>query len=178
MTKIEREVERIVVLGCAGTGKTTFARRLGERTGVPVICLDAIWQPDWTDKDVPAFREILKEAHAGESWISDGNFATATFDIRLPRATQIVWLDRPRPTCIWRAIRRVFKRGEAHQRANLPKVLKFIWNFNQKNRPLIEKTRLTNAPNVPVIHLRTNREVAAYLRSASPSEREAQHPKM
>ena len=38
---------RIVVLGCAGSGKTTLAQRLGERTGAPVICLDAVWQPHW-----------------------------------------------------------------------------------------------------------------------------------
>jgi adenylate kinase family enzyme len=81
---------RIVILGCAGSGKTTLARQLGDRTGAPVICLDAIWQPGWDKKDVPAFRTLVKEAHAGDAWISDGNFAVATFDIRLSRATQVI----------------------------------------------------------------------------------------
>jgi hypothetical protein len=66
-------VERIVILGCAGSGKTTLARQLGKRTGAPVICLDTIWQPHWDENDVPAFRALIKNAHASERWISDGN---------------------------------------------------------------------------------------------------------
>src|ERR1700685_1163174 len=85
---------RIVILGCAGSGKTTLARQLGERTGAPVICLDAIWQPHWEAKDLPAFRALPMEAHATDEWISDGNFAVASFDIRLPRATLVIWLER------------------------------------------------------------------------------------
>jgi DNA-binding protein HU-beta len=48
---------RIVLLGCAGSGRTKLGRRLSERTGVPFICLDAIWQPDWTDACAPPRRE-------------------------------------------------------------------------------------------------------------------------
>jgi adenylate kinase family enzyme len=75
---------RIVILGCAGSGKTTLARQLGECTGAPVICLDAIWQPHRKEKDVSTFRNLVKKAHAGDEWISDGNFAAGTLDIRLP----------------------------------------------------------------------------------------------
>ena len=93
-------VERIIILGCAGSGKTTLARQLGKRTGMPVICLDTIWQPHWNEKDVPAFRALMKNAHAGDEWISDGNFAVATFDSRLPRATLVVWLECSRLSCL------------------------------------------------------------------------------
>jgi adenylate kinase family enzyme len=146
-------VSRIVVLGCAGSGKTSLARRLGERTGAPVVSLDAIWQPQWTDDDVPAFRILMKEAHAGETWISDGNFATATFDIRLPRATLVVWLDRPKLFCASRAITRVFQPGHDHRISGLVKVLRFIGNFDRINRPLIETQRIAYGPNVPVRRL-------------------------
>jgi adenylate kinase family enzyme len=54
---------RIVILGCAGSGKTTLARRLAERTGAPVICLDEMWQRHWDGKDVPVFRSLLKKVH-------------------------------------------------------------------------------------------------------------------
>jgi adenylate kinase family enzyme len=158
-------MSRIVVLGCAGSGKTTFARRLGERTGAPVVCLDAIWQPHWGKDDAPNFRTLMKEAHAGETWISDGNFAQVTFDIRLPRATLVIWLNRPKMLCAWRAITRVFEPGEEHRIGSLAKVLRFIWNFDRINRPLIEAQRIAHGPDVPVRRLTNDREIAAFLSS-------------
>ncbi|MFZ0657806.1 MAG: hypothetical protein WAM05_03765 [Candidatus Binataceae bacterium] len=154
---------RIVILGCAGSGKTTLARELGERIGAPVICLDAIWQPDWEEEDVPTFRALVEKAHAADAWISDGNFALATFDIRLPRATAVIWLERSRLSCAWRAITRVFKRGEAHRIGKLPEVLAFIWKFDRVNRPMIETTRVTHGPDVPVRRLTGSRAIAAFL---------------
>jgi adenylate kinase family enzyme len=154
---------RIVILGCAGSGKTTLARQLGECTGAPVICLDAIWQPHWQEKDVPTFRALIEKVHAGDDWISDGNFALASFDIRLPRATLVVWLERSRLSCAWRSITRVLKRGEAHRLGRLHDVLAFIWKFERINRPRIEALRLSHGRDVPVRRLTNSREVAAFL---------------
>ena len=156
---------RIVILGCAGSGKTTLARQLGESTGAAVICLDAIWQPHWQEADVPTFRTLIQEAHEDEEWISDGNFALATFDIRLPRATLVIWLERSRLFCAWRAVTRTLKRGDAHRIRGLPKVLAFIWKFDRVNRPRIEATRLSHGPGVPILRLRNSREIAAFLSS-------------
>ncbi len=153
---------RIVILGCAGSGKTTLARELGERTGAPVIYLDNIWQPDWGEKDVPAFRILLRKAHASEEWISDGNFAVASFDIRLPRATLVVWLERSKLYCAWRAITRVFEPRQAHQIGKLKEVLAFIWRFDRVNRPRIEALRVSHGPDVPVCRLRGDRDVADF----------------
>jgi len=154
---------RFVVLGCAGSGKTTLARQLGERTGAPVICLDAIWKSLGEQEDVPAFRTLIKEAHAGGEWISDGNFAVATFDIRLPRATLVIWLERSKLCCAWRAMTRVFKPGEAHRMEELAKVLAFIWKLDRVNRRRIEETRAPHGPDVPVCRLTGSREIAAFL---------------
>src|SRR3984957_14216511 len=156
---------RIVILGCAGSGKTTLAGQVGKRNGASVICLDSIWQPHWTEKDVPAFRSLVKKAHAGDEWISDGNFALATFDIRLPRATVVIWLERPRLSCVWSAITRVFKRHEVHRMAKLAEVLAFIWNFDHVNRPRIEATILSYGPQVPIVRLGSRREIAGFLSS-------------
>jgi adenylate kinase family enzyme len=154
-----------VILGTAGSGKTTFARMLAQRIGAPVISLDSIWQPQWGKDDVPAFRTLIEQAHAGESWISDGNFAAATFDIRLPRATLVIWLDRPKLSSARRVITRVFHPGE-HRIDGLPKVLRFIWNFERINRPLIEAQRIAHGPEVPVVRLTNSREIAAFLKSS------------
>jgi adenylate kinase family enzyme len=156
-------VLRIVILGCAGSGKTTLARRLGEYTGAPVISLDALWQPHWDAKDVPAFRSLMKQAHAGDRWISEGNFAQTTFDIRLPRATLVIWLERSRLLCMWRAMTRVARHGESHRINKLGEVLTFIWNFNRVNRPRIEAHRELHGPSVPIYRLTGKRDIVAFL---------------
>jgi len=136
---------------------------MGERTGGPVISLDAIWQPQWTEDDVANFRILMKQAHAGETWISEGNFADATFDIRLPRATLVDWLDRRKLFCAWRAMTRVFQPGEEHRIGGLAKVLRFVWSFERINRPLIEAQRIAYGPHVRVCRLKNNREIANFL---------------
>ena len=155
---------RILILGCAGSGKTALAQRLGRETTLPVITLDAIWKGRLSRADLPAFRALVTEAHAGDSWISDGNFAAATFEIRLPRADLIVWLERSRLLCAWRAIRRAISSDAVHHFRDLPEVLAFIWNFERVNRPIIESARLAHGPCVPVVHLADDEAIADFVR--------------
>ena len=158
-------MRRVIVLGCAGTGKTTFARALAARIGAQAVVLDDVWQAEWGPEHTPAFRDLLTEAHAGEAWVSDGNFAAVSFDLRLPRADLVVWLERPRWLCLLRAAQRVFRPGEAHRLTDLGKVFAFIWNFDRINRPRIEAALKAHGPNVPIVRLRTNSQVAAFLAS-------------
>lgn len=154
---------RLVILGCAGAGKTTLATRLAAATGAPLICLDDLSSPGGvTPAQVPAFRKLLTELHAGEAWISEGNFAAATFDIRLPRCDLVVWLEPPKRLCAWRAVVRVFRPGEPHRLKRLWRVLAFIRDFDRVNRPRIEALRLQHAPTTPVVRLRTSREIATF----------------
>jgi adenylate kinase family enzyme len=159
-----------VILGCAGTGKTTLAQQLGDRTTSPVICLDTEWRPYSAKEDVASFRSRLKALHSADAWISDGNFADATFDIRIPRADLIVWMERPRTICAWRVIARVFRPGESHRINDLAKVLRFIWHFDRINRPLIEARRIAHGAQVPVCRLTSDRKVAAFLSSFGPGK--------
>jgi hypothetical protein len=79
--------QRIVIVGCSGSGKSTLARKLGLRLGLPVVHLDVLhYLPKWKRASLAEFRARVTEAHRGEAWISEGNFASWTFDIRLPRA--------------------------------------------------------------------------------------------
>jgi adenylate kinase family enzyme len=159
-------VTRVIVLGCAGSGKSSFARRLSERTGAPLIDLDALWRAQG-EANLDRFRETLAQLHDGESWISDGNFSVATFDIRLPHADLVVWLDRSRLVCAWRAVRRVLGPDEPHHRLkDVGKVLAFIRDFDRKNRPLIEAERIRHGPDTPVVHLENDRATDAFLANA------------
>jgi adenylate kinase family enzyme len=166
-------LKRIVVLGCAGSGKTTFSRRLAQRLGAAAVVLDEVWRPGLLPEEVPAFRALVSELHAGEAWISDGNFAVASFDLRLPRADLVVWIDRPRWVCAWRASLRVFRRGESHRLADLPKAWAFIRGFERINRPRIEALRLAHGPSVPVVRLTSDRQIAAFIAAAPSLQLEA-----
>jgi adenylate kinase family enzyme len=103
-------MKRICVIGSSGTGKSTLSRKLGERLGLPVIHLDTLyWRPGWTKpEDEETFREQVRQAAAGETWIIDGNFGS-TLDVRLPRADTVILLERSRWLCLWRVIKRYFQ---------------------------------------------------------------------
>jgi adenylate kinase family enzyme len=168
----EKIVQRIVILGCAGSGKTTLARQLGGRTGAPVICLDDHWRADWSENEIREFRARMMQAHAGDRWVSDGNFAQTTFDIRLPRATLIIWMERSKRFCYWRAATRLFQRAEAPRLSRLFNVLAFILRFDRINRPRIEALRAAHGPAVPVRRLTNDRDIAAFLSACAAASEE------
>ena len=89
----------------------------------------------------------------------------ASFDIRLPRATLVIWLEGSKVSCAWRVITRVLKSGEAHRVGKLGEVLAFIRKFDRVNRPRIEALRVRYGPDVPVRRLTGRRDVAEFLTS-------------
>ena len=137
-------MERVVILGCSGTGKSTLARRLGAKTGLPVVHLDALfWEPGWRESDPAVFRQRVTEALAGGRWITDGIFNSKTFDLRLPQADLIIWIEQPLALRLWRVTWRALRyQGQTRpdmgpdcpEKSDL-EFLKYIWNFDRKNRP-------------------------------------------
>lgn len=113
--------------------------------------------------NVPEFRAIVARVHSVDSWVSDGNFAAVSFDLRLPRADLIVWIDRMRLICAWRATCRAFRRTESYKLRDLPKVLHFIRHFDRVNVPRIEAARTAHGSEVPVVHLAGERNIEAFL---------------
>jgi len=164
-------MRRVVILGCSGSGKSTFARAMGERLGLPVVHLDALfWSPGWVEpEDNEVFRAKVAAAVAGDAWITDGNYVGRTFDLRLPRADAVIFLDQPRRICLWRIFRRWWTdRGK--RRADLAEgcyenldwdFTAWAWTFEKKSRPRIEQ--VVAAYKVPMITLRGDREAAAFL---------------
>src|SRR6185437_10622151 len=67
------DLNRIVVVGSTGSGKTTLARALSGTLGIPHIELDALhWGPHWTPVADETFRQRVRDAVVAERWVSDG----------------------------------------------------------------------------------------------------------
>ncbi len=86
-------LKRILVIGSGGSGKTTFARRLAERTKLPLIHLDALyWRPGWDPTPDEEWRAKVAELVNTPAWIMDGNYG-GTLNIRLAACDAVVFLD-------------------------------------------------------------------------------------
>jgi len=164
-------MRRILVIGNSGGGKSTLARQLGAKLGLPVVHLDVLfWKPGWVESDEAEFRARISQALASPAWICDGNFA-ATFDLRMPLADAIVWLDQPPLLCLFRAMRRVVT-GRIHGRPDMADgcaeavdlgFYAYILTFHRKQRPKIEAALAKYAAPGALHRLRSDREIAAFL---------------
>ena len=137
-------MERIMIIGCGGAGKSTLARKLGELTGIPVVHLDKIyWSPgNWKHLEKDEFDALLSLELEKPRWILDGNF-NRTLEWRLEKCDTVIYLDFSRFTCICGWLKRVIMNwGIA--RPDMapgcsewfdPEFAKWIWNFNKHNRP-------------------------------------------
>ena len=163
--------QRVVVIGSSGAGKSTFARRLGEATGIPVTHIDQLfWEPGWIEAPQSVYLARIAAVVARERWIIEG-VSTGTLDLRLPRTDMVFWLDRSRWACLWRAARRITT-GYGQVRADMapgcpekidPEFFRFIWTFHEhydhRIQAAIEKHGLTDC----TIKLRSDREAQDYL---------------
>jgi adenylate kinase family enzyme len=101
---------RVLVDGMMGSGKSTFARALAERTGLPLIHLDLhYWKPGWVRPSDDEWRDRQRVLTAGDAWIIDGNY-NETLPLRLVRADTVVFLDTPWWLCASRAFVRGLRR--------------------------------------------------------------------
>ena len=164
-------MERVIIIGCGGAGKSTLARKLGEKTGLPVVHLDQIWWAPgfWQHLEREEFDEQLKAEMEKPRWILDGNFSR-TLEARLEKCDTVIYLDYPRLVCLKNWIGRVIKNW-GHARADMtegctewfdPDMAKWIWTFNKKNRS--HYYELLNALEHQQVHiLRSRREADAFL---------------
>ena len=164
-------MQRVLVIGCSGAGKSTLARELAPQLGLPLVHLDRFyWSPGWVEPTQEKWRQIVERLVAEPAWVMDGNYS-ATFDLRMPRADTVVWLDYPRTTCAWRVVRVI--KGYGRNRPDLPdgcpeqvdlKFYRFVWDFPNRSRPRIVEGLKTIGSHLRVIQLTNNRAVAAFLR--------------
>ncbi|MBL8311882.1 MAG: toxin [Burkholderiales bacterium] len=109
-------MQRIVIIGSTGSGKSTLGRTLAARLGVPHTEMDTLhWLPGWVERDDASFRELVDAFTAQPAWVIDGNYSVAR-DLVWPRADTIIWLNYSFPRTAWQLLRRTRRRIVAGER--------------------------------------------------------------
>lgn len=162
-------VERVMLVGSGGAGKTTLARRLGHMTGLPITHLDRqFWNPGWVKTPTEAWHQNMVEMASAERWIIEGNYGGSAH-LRLIRADTVIFLDFGRAICVWRAIRREIRNwGKCAQATGCPErlnleFLQWIWTYPKRGRRRMEQAIADHGSHVRVVRLRSDSEVDAFL---------------
>ena len=93
-------MKKVIIIGCPGSGKSTFGRKLKRITGLPLFHLDMMfWNEDKTTVSKAVFIARLREAMSNPEWIIDGNYAS-TMEMRIRECDTIFYLDYPTDVCI------------------------------------------------------------------------------
>lgn len=166
-------VRRVLVMGCSGSGKSTFARALGRLTGLPVVSIDAIyWKPGWVEPDIASFSARMVEEAEKPSWIIDGNYLRSGEGARrIALADTIYWFDLPRWTCLggvsWRTLSS-YGRVRPEMAPGCPEhldpaFLRYVWTYNDRQRPKLLEAFAALRPQQRLVRFARRREAAAEL---------------
>lgn len=169
-------MQRIVVFGASGSGKTSFGRWLGGQLALPFIDLDDVyWHPGWIESPMPEFRAAVDRITSGRQWVLTGNYSKAR-DLIWPHADTLIWLDLPLLRVLWRTTRRALRQartGELICNGNRQTVAALVtgrdsllgytlrtYHSNRRTWPLA--LRLPEHAHAAVVRLRSPNQVAAW----------------
>lgn len=164
-----------MIIGGAGSGKSTVARMLGDKTGLPVINMDKLyWQSGWRLRNRDETRRLVLATIEADQWIFEGNFSEL-FQARLARADTLIFLDLPTWMRLARVVRRTIRdygRVRPDMQEGCPErfdwdFLKWVADYDRRGRAKALQL-LADAPaEKRMLHLKSRRQVNAFLRSVS-----------
>ena len=133
-------MKKIIVIGCPGSGKSTFARALHNKTGNSLYHLDMMyWNADKTTMEKSVFLERLSAVLEKDGWIIDGNYGS-TMELRMAACDTVIFLDYPLDVCL-----DGIKERRGKPRSDMPWIeteedtgfIDFIKNYNEQQKPKV-----------------------------------------
>jgi adenylate kinase family enzyme len=166
-------MKKIMIIGSAGAGKSTFSKKLSEKLHIDVIHLDALyWKPGWVQTPRDEWKTIIGEQCQKDRWIMDGNYSNTIIQ-RMAYADMVVFFDYPRIICLVRAIKR-WLMNLGRTRLDMGKgcpekidleFIRWIWTFPKIEKPKIIK--LLNNYNGMIYILKNDKDVQGILKNMS-----------
>ena len=159
-------MNKIIVVGCPGSGKSTFAKELKAIYNIPLYHLDLIWnKPDKTTISREAFDEELNKIFKEQEWIIDGNYQR-TIEKRIIEANTIYLLDYPLEVCLHGASSRVGVKREdmpwVEEELNAEFKQKIL-DFSQTKLPKVYELLDKHKENKKIVVFKTREEAQNYL---------------
>lgn len=135
-------MKKVIVIGCPGSGKSSFSRALHDVTGIPLYHLDMMyWNADRTVVEKSVFRERLSDTLQKDEWIIDGNYGS-TMEMRMQACDTVIFLDYPLEVCL-----EGIKSRRGKERTDMPWIeaedeedaefIEFIKSYNSESRPKV-----------------------------------------
>lgn len=167
-------MKRIMVIGCSGSGKSTFALELGRITGIEVRHLDRLnWRAGWKEVSRNEFDRQLDEVLKKDSWIIDGNYSR-TMEKRLEKAQVVFRFRLSTAACLYGYFSRLIKGKLGKKRIDMAEgcserfdldFVRFIAGFENDNAERTEKL-LEKYPHVKVIRFNSRRQAEKFLKGS------------
>ena len=165
-------MRRVLIVGAGGVGKSTLARELGRRTGLPIVHLDReYWRPGWVATPDDEWRHRVGELIAADVWIMDGNYG-GTMELRAGACDTLIFLDLPTPRSLFGIMRRRFTRAAPPQAEGCPdrldsEFLHWVASYRRQTRPKV--LAMASAPHSwTFVHLQSRRAMRAFLAAHGP----------
>lgn len=173
-------MQRVVVFGTTGSGKSWLAERLAARTGLRVVELDALfWGPEWQPAPLELFRHRVEREIRDGGWIVVGIYGQVR-DLTWKAADTLVWLDLPFPVVMWRLLRRTIRRvftkedlwGTGNRESlagaffSRQSILLYALKTHRRNRERFAIECEFLAKDKTIVRLKSAREVERFLAAA------------